>query len=370
MPGAARPGAGRVVLATAVLTLASTIALSPPAGSLRWRALVEPHAFRRRDSPLYVRRPLAPGAELLDHAGQLLLAIRVLVDRDRYPTSLAAGQPSEVPAATPDTRAGGYPPGRVRPRLRRDPGHLRPAPGRLDACGLRRRRPFPDQQPSAIAAQHGVNTEGDLANEPGDLAFVTREILAASATASAACPVVDGLVRADQVALAGHSDGGNAVAMLAYDQGRVPQGATFASLRAGIGYRAVMVFSGDEVTGQSYATEPSRPNLLLVQSRDDQCNPIRYGVQLYDAIHQPNKWFLELQTAHHLPPFDGADVTAFKTVAATTTRFLQISLSGESFSTRLLDFANQLPAVARMSAGAPGPSLANAPTLVEVCGFD
>jgi len=45
----------------------------------------------------------------------------------------------------------------------------------------------------------------------------------------------------------------------------------------------------------------------VVQSLADQCNPMRFGVQLYDGIHQSNKWFLELQTAHHLPPFDGVD---------------------------------------------------------------
>ena len=215
-----------------------------------------------------------------------------------------------------------------------------------------------------------MNTEGDLANEPGDLAFVTRQILAASTGASAACAFVAGLVRPDQVALAGHSDGGNAVALLAYGQGRDPQGATFASLRDGLSYRSVMVFSGDEVTGQPYASGSGRPNLLVVQSRDDQCNPIRYGVQLLRRDPPTQQVVPRLQTAHHLPPFDGTDALAFKAVAATTTRFLQVSLDGETFPTRLLTYADQQPTVARMSVGGAGPSLATTPTLVEVCGFD
>jgi len=100
----------------------------------------------------------------------------------------------------------------------------------------------------------------------------------------------------------------------------------YANLRSGIAYRAVIILSGAEDTFQSYATEASRPDLLVVQSLADQCNPMRFGVQLYDGIHQSNKWFLELQTAHHLPPFDGVDAAAFGVVTSTTIRFLQMSL--------------------------------------------
>ncbi len=227
---------------------------------------------------------------------------------------------------------------------------------------------FPDEKSSEVAAQHGANTEGDLANEPGDLAFVTKAVLQASTSESAACPIVDGLVQASEIGLAGHSDGATAVGMLAYDHGDDPQGINYANLRTGVDYRAVIILSGAENTAQSYATEASRPDLLVIHSLTDQCNPIRNDVKLYDDIHQPNKWFLELRTAHHLPPFDGADVPAFRVVAATSIRFLQLSLQGAPPSTSLLAYGNEQPSIARMYSNGLGPTLNNPPRLVQSCG--
>ncbi len=354
-----------------VLALGAGPSRPASAASLRSHSLTQPALYGvgiRRctfiDSSRHVLNYSTTPASIFSPA-------RTLVTEIRYPTPLSSGEPGEAAGAAPEPRVGGYPLIVFAHGYDVTPDTYAKLLDAWTRAGFVVAAPFfPDEQPSAISAQHGVNTEGDLANEPEDLAFVTRQIQAASTTASPACPVLNGLVRDDQVALAGHSDGGNAVAMLAFSQGRSPQGTTFAHERAGIDYRAVMIFSGDEASGQAYATQPSRPNLLIVQSLTDQCNPIRYGVQLYDAIHQPNKWFLELQAAHHMPPFDGVDVSAFKAVAASTTRFLQISLDGETFPTRLLTFANQQPSVARMSTGGRGPSLAHAPTLEELCGMD
>jgi len=142
----------------------------------------------------------------------------------------------------------------------------------------------------------------------------------------------------------------------------------YAALRSGISYRAVMIFSGAEDSAQSYAAQASHPDLLIVQSLADQCNPIRDDVKLYDAIHQSNKWFLELRNSHHLPPFDGVDVPAFRVVVATTERFLQLSLEDTTTSSSLLAAANQDPSVAHIYSGPPGPALLNAPVIRESCG--
>ena len=295
--------------------------------------------------------------------------VRTLLTEIRYPAPLVAGTSREVPGAPPIALSGGYPLIIFAHGYDVTPDTYAPLLDAWTRAGFVVAAPFfPDEEPSAIAAQHYVDTEGDLANEPGDLAFVTREILQASTGASTVCPIVNGLVRPTGVALVGHSDGANAVAMLAYDQGVDPQGASFASLRAGIIFRAFIILSGDEVTGQPYAAGASRSNLLVIHSLRDQCNPIHYGERLYDAIRQPNRWFLELRTAHHLPPFDGVDASAFKVVAATSTRFLEISLKGEVFPTRMLVYANQQPSIARLYVGGPGPSLSNAPKLAQHCG--
>jgi poly(3-hydroxybutyrate) depolymerase len=227
---------------------------------------------------------------------------------------------------------------------------------------------FPDENAAEVVAQHGTNTEGDLANEPGDITFVTKSVLDASLGESTGCHIVNGLVDSSEVALAGHSDGAEAVGMLAYDHGDDPQGVNYASLRSHLSYKAVIILSGAEDTSQSYATEASRPDLLVVQSLADQCNPMRFGVQLYDGIHQSNKWFLELQTAHHLPPFDGVDRSAFGVVTTTTIAFLRMSLEGVSPSIGLAALGSRRPSIARMFFGSPGPSMKNVVPVSESCG--
>jgi len=105
-----------------------------------------------------------------------------------------------------------------------------------------------------------------------------------------------------------------------------------------------------------------------VQSLLDQCNPFLDGLHLYDSIHQPNKWFLELQTAHHLPPFDGVDKSAFLVASRTTIRFLQIALEGPSSSSSLWTLGNLRPSIARIYEGNDGPSVNDLPKVEEHCG--
>ena len=187
-------------------------------------------------------------------------------------------------------------------------------------------------------------------------------------SATSSCPLVEGLIDPSDLALAGHSDGAQAVSMLAYDHGLDPQDVNYAQLRSGIEYRAVMIFSGSLDTDQSNADEASQPDLLVIQSLADTCNPFRYDVQLYRTISQSNKWFLELQSAHHLPPFDGSDNAAFKLVAATTISFLQVSFGMSNELTSLRTVASDVPSVGRLFSGSPGPSLDGVPTLKESCG--
>jgi hypothetical protein len=294
---------------------------------------------------------------------------RVLVTEIRYPTQFLAGGPAESVGAAPVPHSGGYPMVVFAHGYDVTPDTYAALLDAWVRAGFIVIAPiFPDESASAVAAQHGANTENDLINEPGDLAFVTSAVLQASVTETSNCPVAFGLVDHSEIALAGHSDGAEAVGMLAYDHGLDPQGVNYASLRTGIDYRAVIILSGAEDTYQSYAAEASRPDLLVVQSRADQCNPMGHGVLLYDAIHQPNKWFLELLTAHHLPPFDDTDAAAYGVVSATTVRFLQISLEGVTPSISLVALGNQRPAVARMYVGANGPSMKNVAPVTESCG--
>jgi predicted dienelactone hydrolase len=296
---------------------------------------------------------------------------RQLVTEIRYPTQYVAGQPAEIAGALPVEQSGGYPMIVFAHGYDVTPDTYSALLDAWVQAGFVVVAPFfPDEQPSAVAAQHGANTEDDVVNEPADLTFVTKEIIQASANESSDCHVVSGLVQSSEIALAGHSDGATAVGMLAYDHGEDPQGVNYATLRAGINYRAVVILSGAEDTAQSYADEASRPDLLDIHSLADQCNPIRDGVKLYDAIDQPNKWFLALRTAHHLPAFDGADAPAFRVVAATSIQFLHMSLQSQTSAVSLLTYGNEHPSVARMYGGALGRALENAPKVPESCGPD
>jgi len=227
---------------------------------------------------------------------------------------------------------------------------------------------FPDENEGEVTAQHDVNTEDDLVNEPADLTFVSRQLLGASAKGSPHCRLVRGLIRASELALAGHSDGATVVGMLSFAHGNDPQGESYQQLRDGLAYRATVVLSGAEDGVDPYAPLTPDPALLVVQSAADQCNPVRRAVQLYSDIHQAEKWFLELRTAHHLPPFDGADAPAFHVVASTSIRFFDLLLEGARPLSSLLWYGNKTPAVARMFEGGGGPSPASAPPVAFNCG--
>jgi len=287
----------------------------------------------------------------------------------RYPTALVKGTNAAIPGATPVTQMGGYPTIVFAHGYDVTPDTYAPLLDAWTQAGFVVVAPFfPDENAFAVAAQHGANTEDDEVNEPGDLAFVTKAVVQDSAASTSTCPVLAGLIAPGEIALAGHSDGAEAVGMLAYDHGLDPQGVNYASLRSGINYHAVIILSGAEDTYQSNADEASRPNLLMIHSLADQCNPFRNGVQLYDAIRQSNKWFLELRTAHHLPPFDGLDRPAFALVVATTVSFLSMSLEDSTTAATLTSIGDEKPTVATMLSGSDGPSLTDAPHVKESCG--
>lgn len=293
---------------------------------------------------------------------------RTLLTEIRYPASGNAHSPQEARNAAALPRAGGYPVIVFAHGYDVTPDTYAALLDDWARAGYVVVAPFfPDEKASTVAAQ-GANTEGDLANEPGDLAFVTHQVVADSLISAPGCPVVHHLIDATRVALAGQSDGANAVATLAYDQGLDPQGVAYSSLDADLNVQALLVLSGQEEDGRTYATPSSHVPLLVVQSRADQCNSPSSAIELYRDIHQNDKWFLELTTAHHLPPYDGVDQPAFRVVVQTTVRFLAINLKHARLSTSLLDVANRTPTIAHMYQGAQAPSQKGLPTFTGVCG--
>ena len=294
---------------------------------------------------------------------------RVLITEIRYPTTRPHPTVTESVGAPPVRQPGGFPMivfahgYNVMPDTYAALLDAWVAKGFVVAAPI-----FPDENPADVSRQHNVNTEIDMWNEPADLTFVTRQILKDSAALSSGCPLLNQLVRASALALAGHSDGGTVVGMLTNSSGRDPQGVAFKDLRAGLAYRAAIIMSAQEDGVSPYRASPTSPVLLVVQSAADRCNPAARAVRLYRDVHQSDKWFLELLRAHHLPPFDGTDVRAFNMVVGVSTRFLQMSLKGTPTPRSLVVFGNGQPLTARAFHSGRGPVIP-ALTTALVCGM-
>lgn len=142
----------------------------------------------------------------------------------------------------------------------------------------------------------GPLDENDLSNEPGDIKFVITRVLGASADGGLLHQMID----PTRIALAGHSDGGEAVVGEAFlpgvDDPRV--GPVIAMAAQGI------------LNGSPLAASP-RHALLVVQGTADTINPPARGDRLYAAAPNP-KAYLRLLGAGHLPPV--ADPTPWRPV--------------------------------------------------------
>lgn len=211
----------------------------------------------------------------------------------------------------------------------------------------------------AVDAVPDSDPELDVPNQPADLAYLTREVEAGARASLPACRVLRGLVDPGEIGLAGQSDGAETVGALAYDR-------QDAAIRAGLHYAADAVMSGEELAG-AYGASPGDPPLLVVQSATDECNPPQDSTALYDAVQQPDKWFLEILQAPHLGPYDDGDPSAFSAVAQVTTRFFQLELHAKTPAAGFLSFGSRWPAVARISTGASAPALPDLPDSVAAC---
>ncbi len=219
---------------------------------------------------------------------------------------------------------------------------------------------FPDASPAAVASVGGRGhdtDEADIPNQPADVVFVTRAVLAESAGAHYGCPVLRGLVDPREIGLAGQSDGATTVGMLAFDQATAPgTAASYPSLAAGLDYRAVAVLSGEGYGNDPYAASASSPAVLVVQSATDRCNPPQESVDLYDALDERHRWFLAIRKAHHLTPYEGQDASAFAVVAKVTAIFLGAELRGRQPTAALAAAGNAYPSTATLVEGPGVPS--------------
>ena len=157
--------------------------------------------------------------------------------------------------------------------------------------------------------------ERDVTHQPADLAFVVRRLLARSALRHGK---LAGLISAREIAVAGHSDGGDtAAAMVGAPCCRDKQ------------VRAAVILSGAQwpaFTGRWFA-RPTAP-LLVIQGTDDTWNPPADSARLYRADATGPRYYLDLPGADHFSPYLG-DRSPEPIVARVTIDFLDRYLLGQ-----------------------------------------
>jgi dipeptidyl aminopeptidase/acylaminoacyl peptidase len=182
--------------------------------------------------------------------------------------------------------------------------------------------------------------ENDLVNQPADMSYVIRQLLAASGQPRG---FLAGLIAPGRVAVAGHSDGGDTVAAIAAN-----------SCCRDPAVKAVMVFSGAEwpMTG-SYFTAATPP-ILFVQGDADDINPPADSVAMYQADTTGPRYYLDMFGQGHAPPYESHDPAAL-VVARVTVDFLNRYLAGTPHAATAMRQAADVPRVATLVSGSQSP---------------
>jgi dienelactone hydrolase len=143
--------------------------------------------------------------------------------------------------------------------------------------------------PVTNAHAPGGAHEPDLVNQPTDMSFVISRMLASNV---AGYGILSGLIRPDEIAVAGHSDGGSTALAVAYNSRYIDRRV-----------RAAMILSGAKIPGvRGYHFRAARRPLLAVQGTADRSN-FPASTSDYFRVAPPPKFLLSLLGATHLAPY-------------------------------------------------------------------
>lgn len=179
--------------------------------------------------------------------------------------------------------------------------------------------------------------EADLVNQPADLVFVIHQLQQMSSLPSGP---LSGVISPTKVAAAGHSDGGDTVAALA----------AMSCCRYS-GLRAALVLSGAEwpAFAGRWFSAPTPPT-LFIQGTADTINPPAASLQLYEADSTGVRYYLQLDGAEHLTPYEG-DSTPEPIVARVTIAFLDHYLAGNGYSVGAMQHSADVAGVSELVSG-------------------
>jgi len=230
---------------------------------------------------------------------------RTLTTEIRYPT--LASTSTETKDAKPASRYGPFPVIVFAHGFDTLPSTYKPLLDAWVTAGFVVVSPtFPDENATTmkmdgavIGNAVGAVLEDDLTNEPRDIAFVLHQLPAVVNTEPGG--LLKGVLDTSDVALAGQSDGANAVAGLSYSS---LYAHAYASLP--VAPKAVAVLSGEWIGGTPTVSSRS-PALLQIQSHADSCINPQDAAHMYSdlAARGMQHWFVTLLGADHLHPFDG-----------------------------------------------------------------
>jgi dienelactone hydrolase len=143
--------------------------------------------------------------------------------------------------------------------------------------------------PSSRAGAPGGPDQADVVNQPEDVSFVISALLSRSRRPG---DPLAGLIDPAQIAVAGHSDGGETALAAAYSH-------RFGDRRID----AAVVLAGAEMKGVGgYSFAKGGPALLAAQGTGDTSNEPRYTNAYFKRARRP-KFLLRLIGAGHLPPY-------------------------------------------------------------------
>jgi predicted dienelactone hydrolase len=179
--------------------------------------------------------------------------------------------------------------------------------------------------------------EDDLQNQPGDMAFVIRRLITLSRHPGG---TLTGLVDSREIAVAGHSDGGDTVAALAANACCADHAVVAAVVLAGAEWPPL----GGKYFG------PGSPPALFVQGSADPINPPWASMQLYQADTAGIRYYLDVFGAGHLTPYEGDDRQE-RVVARVTTAFLDRYVAAQRSARATLVRRGNVPGVAALVSG-------------------
>jgi hypothetical protein len=183
--------------------------------------------------------------------------------------------------------------------------------------------------------------ENDMANQPADMAYVIRRLLAVSGQPHG---FLAGLIDQGKIAVAGQSDGGDTVAALVANTCCRDRAVTAAIVLAGAEWPPM---------GGAYFTKTTPP-ILFVQGDADNVNLPADSLLMYRADRTGPRSYLDLFGAGHLPPYEG-QAPAAPVVARVTVDFLDRYLVGRRGSAAAMRRDGHVAGVAALASGSQPP---------------